>query len=145
MKFLVPFIFCCFLLSCKSSEQKFKEKISIQNATWSTWVGGLPGVGGNNYTVEISTSDYKNITAKNLIVEGQKVEITSQKIQDGILKVMASENKSQKRGAMNAQIESKADFRKNDPKSATITLTSDCCEIDLPIDQFQKTESTPRL
>ncbi len=117
-----------------------KENIKVEESTWSTWTGGVAGVGGNNYEIKLSVPTEESITATSLMIDGEKIEISGQKNEVGILIVSATENKSNRDETvpMNSR---RPNYRTESPSSATLVLKSECCEFTFEIKEFEKTSS----
>lgn len=66
MKIIASFLITCFTLlfiECKSSQFVANPEFNVSNATYHTWIGAQPGVGGTTIKIEVENANEINFGA----------------------------------------------------------------------------------
>ncbi len=112
MKYLVLiFVFNLLGITCAKKE---KCEVSLQSASWFNWFGGIPDVGGSDYSFKFLTQQCGNLKIDSVFIDGKSLNFKVKRTQN-LWEIKAS--KSIKNSTSNRnQIMSK-------PTNTTITLS----------------------
>ncbi len=72
MKYLVLIVF--FILLASTCAKNEKCKITLQSASWNNWFGGIPNVGGTDYSFKFLSQQCENLQIDSVFVDGQNLK-----------------------------------------------------------------------
>lgn len=118
-----------------------RSQLTVRSATWHTWVGGQPGVGGTNYMIVLNNEKQKPFELNSLIIDGESLKGSKATIQGDSIVISASEKIKRTQPSLENPNPKSSRVRRVDPDSARINGTYNKKSITLEINSFEKTES----
>ena len=136
MKYLI--LILIFNLLANTCTKNKKCEVTLQSASWYNWFGGIPNVGGTNYTFKFSNFKCGDFQIDSVFIDGQSFKFKVNRIKN-IWEIMVSkeikymsDNKTHKMSKSTIIIPSKS------PNVARIVYSSKKRSSEIIVDSFTK-------
>ena len=72
MKYLILMVvFNLLATTCAKNE---KCQVTLESASWLNWFGGIPNVGGTDYSIKFLSQECEDLKIDSVFIDGQKLE-----------------------------------------------------------------------
>lgn len=125
------------LFSCKS---QITPQITLRSASWHTWTGGQPGVGGMRYYFVLDNKEEAPFTLQQVTIEDQ-VFIQNQVFVEGdSIRIITSETIAREEPTVNNPNPKQGKLRSTAPTSASVEGMIKNEKVLIEVDTFTKTK-----
>ena len=133
--FILALIFNLLANTCTKNK---KCEVTLQSASWYNWFGGIPNVGGTDYTFKFSNQECGDIQIDSVFIDGQNLKFKVNRIKN-IMEIMVSKEIKYMSGNGNHKMsKSTINIPSQSPNLARIVYYSQNKSSEIIIDRFTK-------
>ena len=133
--FILTLIFNLLANTCTNDK---KCEVTLQSASWYNWFGGIPNVGGTDYTFTFSNHKCEDIQIDSVLIDGQSFKFKVNRIKN-ICEILVSKKiKYMSHGGNHKMSKSTINIPSQPPNIARIVYYSQNRSSEIIIDRFTK-------